>query len=127
MSNTITVSNTLECQSSLMCPNSLESTLVQISVVDMLRLYNAALGRALYSNLEMGCCLLDIYPISFLFHKFTYPCRMLYFFRYKVILHLSVSIQEKTERTQKGNKILFNISCYLYAPVQYNGVDGEDM
>ena len=60
------------------------------------------LGR---SNLEMGCCLLDIYPISFLFHKFTYPCRMLYFFRYKVILHLSVSIQEKTERTQKGNKI----------------------
>ena len=38
--------------SSLMHPHLLESTLVQISVVDMLRSYHAALGVALYFPLS---------------------------------------------------------------------------
>ena len=48
-----TVSNTFRVSSSLMCPQSFESTLVQISVVNMLRSYHAALGGALYVDLAV--------------------------------------------------------------------------
>ena len=44
----------LSVSSSLMRPNSLESTLVQISVVDMLRLYHAALSIGLYYILYLN-------------------------------------------------------------------------